>query len=72
MAAGGLESTICTGFLRIERAELNQYIEKLATPTAPEQATPSSDGEGETFEPLLKLIEPYINEPFANYSGPRN
>ena len=65
MADGGLESTICTGFLRIERAELNQYIEKLATPTAPEQATPSSDGEGETFEPLLKLIEPYINEPSA-------
>ena len=66
MAAGGMESTICTGFLRIERAELNRYLEKLATPTAPEQAAPSSDGEGETFEPLLKLIEPYINEPFAS------
>ena len=66
MAAGGLESTICTGFLRIERAELNRYIEKLATPTPPQRATPSGDGEGETFESLLKLIEPYINEPFAN------
>ena len=66
MAAGGLESTICTGFLRIERAKLNRYIEKLAPPTAPAQAAPSGDGEGETFEPLLKLIEPYINEPFAN------
>ena len=65
MAAGGLESTICTGFLRIERAELNRYIEKLATPTPPQRATPSGDGEGETFESLLKLIEPYINEPFA-------
>jgi len=66
MAAGGLESTICTGFLRIERAELNRYIAKLAPPTAPAQAAPSGDGEGNTFEPLLKLIEPYINEPFAN------
>jgi len=66
MAAGGLESTICTGFLRIERAKLNRYIEKLAPPTAPEQATPSSAGESETFEPLLKLIEPYINESFVN------
>jgi hypothetical protein len=66
MAAGGLESTICTGFLRIERAELNRYIEKLAPPTAPAQPAPSGDGEGDTFEPLLKLIEPYINEPFAN------
>ncbi len=66
MAAGGMESTLCTGFLRIERAELNRYIEKLAPPNAPEQATPSSAGEGETFEPLLKLIEPYINEPFVN------
>jgi hypothetical protein len=66
MAVGGMESTICTGFLRIERAELNRYLEKLATPTAPEQATPSGDDDGESFEPLLKLIEPYINEPFAN------
>ena len=66
MAAGGLESTICTGFLRIERAELNRYIEKLATPTAPEQTRPSGADDGETFEPLLKLIEPHINEPFAN------
>lgn len=66
MAAGGLESTICTGFLRIERAELNRYIEKLATPTAPEQSTPSGAGDDESFEPLLKLIGPYINEPFAN------
>ncbi len=66
MADGGMESTICTGFLRIERAELNRYIEKLAPPTAPEQATPSSAGAGKTFEPLLKLIESYINEPFAN------
>ncbi len=66
MAAGGLESTICTGFLRIERAELNRYIEKLATPTAPEQTRSSSADDGETFEPLLKLIEPHINEPFAN------
>lgn len=66
MAAGGIESTICTGFLRIEPAELNRYIEKLAPPTAPAQAAPSGDGEGNTFEPLLKLIEPYINEPFAN------
>ena len=66
MAAGGLESTICTGFLRIERAELNRYIEKLAMPTAPEQTRSSSADDGETFEPLLKLIEPHINEPFAN------
>ena len=66
IADGGMESTICTGFLRIERAELNRYIEKLASPTPPQRATPSDDGEGETFEPLLKLIEPYINEPFAN------
>ena len=66
MAAGGLESTICTGFLRIERAELNRYIEKIASPTSPQRATPSSADDGETFEPLLKLIEPHINEPFAN------
>lgn len=66
MASGGIDSTLCTGFLRIERAELNRYIEKLAPPTTPEQATPSSAVEGETFEPLLSLIEPHINEPFSN------
>jgi hypothetical protein len=70
MAAGGMESTLCTGFLRIERAELNRYMEKPALPTAPEPSTPSSAGEGDTFEPLLNLIEPYINEPFARLPDP--
>lgn len=66
MAAGGIDSTLCTGFLRIERAELKRYIERLAAPIHPEQSMPNSAVDGDAFEPLLNLIEPYINEPFAD------
>lgn len=66
MASGGLESTTCTGFLRIERAELNRYIKRLAVPIHPEQRPLNDATDGATFESLLRLIEPYINEPFAN------